>query len=176
MKKIEDKIFLIVLVTIMLGGLIKPILMPKNISYLENREANQIPKFKLADILNKTYQDDFELALADQIPLSERFKLANKSFNTLLKIEYSKINKSNYLHMGGVIYLNDNYLIYGATDLNYITPQLNEKIANFNSIIENNNELEYYLYYIEKDTDIKFKTEEKTEKRTNFSSFFSIQP
>ena len=64
MKKIEDKIFLIVLVTIMLGGLIKPILMPKNISYLENREANQIPKFKLADILNKTYQDDFELALA----------------------------------------------------------------------------------------------------------------
>ena len=72
-----------------------------------------------------------------EVLIEVSYTFSKLSFNTLLKIEYSKINKSNYLHMGGGIYLNDNYLIYGATDLNYITPQLNEKIANFNSIIEN---------------------------------------
>ncbi len=159
--KIEDKLFILIIVLIMLGGLVKPILFPKETNYLENREANQIPELSLTTILDKTYQDDFELALADQIPLAGNMKLTNKTFNILLTLAYSNISNNNYVSLGSGIYLIENYITYGRGSLKSKIPQLDIKISNFSLKKEQNPDVEFYLYYIEKDTDINFEDNDK---------------
>ena len=69
MKKKEDKIFLGILVLILSGGFLKPIIRPIDINYYENRPANTIPNFSIKAIINKSFQDEFEKALSDQIPI-----------------------------------------------------------------------------------------------------------
>ena len=75
MRKAENKIFIITIFIILLGGFIKPIINPKDINSYENRPANKIPEFSLNNFLAKNYQDNFEKALADQIPLSNKMKI-----------------------------------------------------------------------------------------------------
>lgn len=160
MKKTTDIIFMLLLVIILLGGMLKPILKPLIINNYENREAVQIPKFELLEISNKNFQNNFEKALADQIPFASRMKLIEKTIELGIKVEYSKINKTIYNRMGHGIYLLDGYLVYYPYSLEKSQKEILLKSQNINSILSDNDDINYYLYYIEKDTDINFENNE----------------
>lgn len=161
MKKKEDKIFLGILVLILSGGFLKPIIRPIDINYYENRPANTIPNFSIKAIINKSFQDEFEKALSDQIPLASKMKIAEKTISLGTKILYANINNKSYNNIGAGIYYMKGNLLYSPRTLSTEKEYLEKKVKNYNQIIEENKGTNFYLYYIEKDTDINFENNKK---------------
>ncbi len=160
-KKIEDIIFVIIFLLIIFGGFLIPLVKKKDISYMENREAYQIPKFSINSFLDGSFQDTYEKALADQLPLAGTMKLAQKSIATLTKIAYYKMTNSLYKDLGG-IFLIENNLLYAPMSLDSLKNNIDNKVENYNNVVNKIDNVEWYLYYIEKDTDINFEDNSKT--------------
>lgn len=74
-KNSVDIIFLFIISMILLGGFIKPIINPVDINYIENRNTNKLPILTAKTFSNNKFQNNLELALADQIPLAHYMKL-----------------------------------------------------------------------------------------------------
>ena len=160
MKKIENIIFLGIIVLIMLGGFVKPIILPSEINYYENRPSNLLPKFSLKSIFEKTYQDNFEKALADQIPLSTTMKMFQKNAGVYTNVTYSRLIEDGYVNISGFL-LKEGYLLYQPSSYKTMKSYLDIKIPNINKIVKDNPKIDFYLYYIEKDNDINFINNEK---------------
>lgn len=147
-------------------SLVKTVFFPKSINEYENRKANQIIKFSFQNFYNSSFQNSIETSLADQILFTTTMKknynfathsIINKFFENLEK----NVLKGKYINLNGI------YRIGGTDNLVYKQYKLNgysefdKKIDNLNTIIKSHSDLEFYLYYIEKDTDINFETNEK---------------
>lgn len=161
MKK-ENILFFIIFLLIIFGGGIKPYLLSKKINWLENRTAEQIPEFSIVNFINGTYQDNYENALADQIPLSLRMKSIEKDISLELKLLYYKINNNFYNNLGNNIYLAKDYLIHNYYSLDEKLDLMDNRIANINSVIKNLKNNQIYVYYIESDEDINFQSNKHT--------------
>ena len=143
-----------------MGGLIIPYIKQSDFNYLENRAANRLPSFTLTKFLNNSFQNQYELALADQLPLNSKMKVVEKSSSLISKLAFYKLNHILYQNLGGIYLIEDN-LVYAFNDLNEEIPRLDAKMANYRSIINSNPQVKWYLYYIEKDTDINFENNAK---------------
>lgn len=117
MRKIEDIIFLGVFILILIGGFLKPMIKPIDINYYENRPANNIPNFSISAIFDKSFQDEFEKALSDQIPLASKMKIAEKTVSLGTKIIYANINNKKYNNVGAGIYYMKGNLLYSPRNL-----------------------------------------------------------
>ena len=151
-----DLVFLVIVLAIILGGFIKPIIKPAYINDLENRRANQLPKFTLTDFMDKKVQDLYEDAYADQIPLSGKMKLLNNSLTFGTKMSYLKAVDNNIYKKIGKYYLVDDYLTSLFIPVEKVTKALDEKINIFNKIQEQNKKVDFYVFYAESDRDINF--------------------
>ena len=67
--RIEDKIFIIIFVLILICGLTCFINSSK-INYLENRYSYQVPSFDIKNFQDGSYQDSIEKFLSYQLPFS----------------------------------------------------------------------------------------------------------
>lgn len=76
---------------------------------------------------------------------------------------YFKRHDLDYLNAGDVNFYGPENLVYYYRDLNNISQYLDKKIENYNSFASKNKDVNVYLYYIEKDTDINFKTGKKVD-------------
>jgi hypothetical protein len=161
MRRIEDKIFLGIFIIILFGGFLKPIIKPIKINYYENRPANSLPSFSFSAILSKSFQDEFEKALSDQIPLASKMKITEKTISLGMKIIYAKTNNKKYNNVGAGIYYLKGNLLYSPRNLSTEMNYLEKKINNYNKVIKDIKDTSFYLYYIEKDTDINFENNEK---------------
>ncbi len=163
--KIEDKIFIFIIILIILGGFLKPLIWAHDINYFENRGAYKIPQFQLSTFLDETYQNNFEKALSDQIPLSNAMKSFINTLQIISNSSYYKImslsNSNNYSSIHDNINLFKEYLVYKNTNLNYEIPLVESRISNINKTKEKFSEIDMYLYYIERDYDINFEINEK---------------
>lgn len=159
--------FLCIFIFAIIGiSLIKTIFFPKNVNEYENRKANRILKFSFQNFYDSNFQNSMESALADQILFTTTMKknynltahsIINKFYENLEK----NLLKGKYINLNGIYRIGgtDN-LVYKPYKLNNYN-ELNKKIDNLNTIIKSHPELKFYLYYIEKDTDINFETNEK---------------
>lgn len=150
-----------ILSTILLIGFIKPIVKPIVINYAENRTANQLPAFHFADFMNKTFQDQYENAIADQLPLSSKMKKAEKTAELITKLWYFQSDSAKLHKVNSGLLYKDSYLIYTPREFSKIKENLDKKIKNLNEAIDRLPEVTFYLYYIEKDTDIDFHNDHK---------------
>ena len=66
----------------LLAGLARTILSPDTEIAYENRPANRLPAFSASAFLRGEFQDGFEDALADQIPMAIRMKKLYNIFDT----------------------------------------------------------------------------------------------
>lgn len=165
MKKInwENKIFLLIVLLILFGGFIKPFIFSKDINYLENRTAEQVPNFSFNEFLKGNFQDKYEEALADQIPLALKMKETVRNISLKTKLLYYDWNATVYNNLGNDIYLVKDALVYKKTELNELTKSaLTKKINNINSAVSSNNNVNFYVYYIEGDYDVNFENNEKS--------------
>lgn len=159
-KNIVDIIFLLTLSIILLGGFINPIINSTDINYIENRTANKLPILTTETFSNNQFQNSLELALADQIPLAHYMKLANKTLFLLTKINYFNFN-NNSINLEQGLYLMNDYLIYYPKDIESNKKNIELKIKNYNNLANKYKNIDFYLYYIEKDTDINFQNNNK---------------
>ena len=166
---IFDILFLFILIIILFLGLFRSIFFPKDISYYENRPSNKFSSISISDFINGNLQDNIELVLADQIPFSQTMKKNYNIYNNSIKhialnLFFKKYSNSIYFYLGNGIYKygQDNNLIYGQKYLSTEQSSLDNKIDNINKLITLYPDLDFYLYYIEKDTDINFITNTKS--------------
>lgn len=159
-----DLIFLIIILLVLFGGFIKPIIKQNSINYYENRPSISFKNPTINTILDGSFQDNVEDTYEDQIPLYSYFK---KGYNLLTNYVTLYINKSiyknypnRYMPLNNLLIYNDN-IVYYYRNLNDEKEKLDLKINNYNDYFNKFSNLDFYVYYIEKDTDIDFENNEK---------------
>lgn len=168
-KKIINNIFIIFTFFLIFVGLLNTILNPDNINYYENRTAYKMPKLNISKILDKTFQDDVELAFSDQIPLATVMKkgynfLHNITTNIVADIAFKNNCNNRYIQLGEdtVSYGCDKNLVYYESYISYNKEAYDRRIASINNTLSKTN-IDTYIYYIEKDTDINFTNNKKSD-------------
>ena len=167
-KKIVNDIFIIMVFLIIFVGLLNSLLNADDINYYENRTAYKMPKISLKKMLDKSFQDEVELAFSDQIPLATVMKkgynfLHNVTSNMVSDIGFKNNCSNRYISLGSstVSFGCDKNLVYLPSYITDAKSAYDERIENINKVIANTT-IDTYIYYIEKDTDINFTTNEKT--------------
>lgn len=164
-KNIINVLFLICIFSFIFLSILKSLIKPIDEVVAENRYANQYKIPNLKDYLSGDLQDNYENSLSDQILYSSKMKnlnnfadafIVNKFLNFIISPE-----NSDYYFLGNVSLYRDNYLLYNPYDFNQTKPALIDKIDNLNNTMELYPDVDYYFYFIEKDTDIDFRTNEK---------------
>lgn len=128
-----------------------------------------MPKLSISKILDKTFQDYVELAFSDQIPLATAMKkgynfLHNVTTNIVADIGFKNDCSNRYIQLGEstVSYGCDKNLVYYPGYISYDKESYDNRIASINKTLANT-PVDTYIYYIEKDTDINFTTNEKSD-------------
>lgn len=162
MKTKINVLFIGMVLLIMLGGFLRPLIKPSEIIYDENRVAVLLPKLSIDSFKEKDFQDDFERALSDQIPLSSLMKkfLKNAELSTKT-LGYSLFRNNVYYSISSSIYLYNDYLVYGSNSLSVLKSSLDLKSQNINKAVGILPDTKFFFYYIEKDTDINFLNNDK---------------
>ncbi len=165
-REIFSRACVLLLLAVLLVGLGRTLFFPKTTNYYENRLANQVPPFTPSAYLDTSFQNGVEDALLDQVNFaSSAKKLYNNISSSLL---YSCLRgllgetPGRYVHFLNMEVFNWEYLLYSPRSLSQFEEGLREKAANYNEYFSKYPELEFYLYYVEKDTDINFETGEKS--------------
>lgn len=165
-KKIINILFIFCIFMYIFFSLIKSFVKPKDIIDMENRYANKYDSISSKKYFNGSMQDNIENTLSDQILLSSILKKGNNYIKgTILKQyvdSYYKNNSLDYLNVLGVSFYGKDNLVYYYRNLNDVKINLDKKINNYNSFAVNNKDVDFYVYYIEKDTDINFNTNDKS--------------
>lgn len=166
-KQLINIVFLLCIFMYILLSLLKSFVKPNEIIEMENRYANKYDSISLKKYVNGTLQDNIENTLSDQVILSSRLKKGNNYIKGLSLKKYVdlyfKRHDLDYLNAGDVNFYGPENLVYYYRDLNNISQYLDKKIENYNSFASKNKDVNVYLYYIEKDTDINFKTGKKVD-------------
>lgn len=164
MKKIINILFVGIIVLFLLSGLVFTLFFPEDINYLENRSANKVEKFTLETYLNGEFQRKFSDALNDQVPLQGRMKkmynYLNSSYEKGMIAKAFGEKTERYISIKDGLLFEDS-LVYAPSDLEVIKQNIDRKAANIESRVKEHPDIDFYIYYIEKDTDINFETNEK---------------
>ncbi len=160
-KKAVNALFVVGIVAILLAGLVRTVFFPKQINAYENRYAEKLAPFTLEGWLDGSFQDSVDAALADQVQLAQYYK---KAFN-LVSSRYLKAVSEPVLSRCPDRYVKyvdalmfDGYITYPYRSLPDLTEWLDDKADNYDRYFQAHPELDFYVYYIEKDTDVDFQT------------------
>ena len=186
-KKYSSIFFIMTILLILMGGLLNSVLNPDDINYYENRTAYRFSKIKMPELLNKKFQDNTELVFSDQIPLSTKMKQGHKFVNGVVSNMIAKAafknncqNRYFQLAQETTTFDCDQYLVYSQSFINSSINDYRNRIKNINEIIDNKS-VEIYIYYIERDTDIDFVTNKKSdmydylEKNINSNNIYKFE-
>lgn len=158
----SGRIFFVLVLVILLAGLVKTVFFPEDINAYENRYANKTAALTAASYADGSFQSSMEDALADQIHFSTTAKKLYNLFDfACARPLIAASGKTHYVWYNGYKFLGEN-ILYNCYQLAPLERQLKDKADNINSAAAAHPELEFYLYYIEKDTDIDFLTGEKS--------------
>lgn len=157
--------FLLALALFFLLGLGRTVFRPKEINSYENTTADRLHRPTVETVLDSSFQESVEEAFSDQVPFSELYKKVYNTANSklLLKIlsGYLAGKPECYVHMRNMnIYAGD-YLVYTPSllqDNEVRQNSLNTKIDGLNKLFSAFPDLDFYVYYIERDADVNFET------------------
>lgn len=163
------KVFVLAVIAFLLAGLLRTLLFPKELNYYENRYANQFPAFSLASYGDGSFQDGVEESLADQVYLAQRMKaLYNQTQARYIKHTLDTVSgllgleENRYVRYGNLQLYGGDFVVNWTRSLSDSQEALDRKIDALNGTFARHPELDFYVYYIEKDTDIHFETGEKS--------------
>ena len=149
---------------VLLTGLGRTLLRPKDVNYYENRPANTVAPLTAESWLDGSFQDAMEAALSDQIPLAQAMK---KTFNDAQnKIRYDSMMRLSRRYPNVPVQY-DQFLVYGGKYLAYayrspdmVIPELTRHSENLNALIAAHPDVTFYLYMVEGDTNNNFQAGE----------------
>lgn len=145
---------------VLLTGLGRTLLRPKDVNYYENRPANTVAPLTAESWLDGSFQDAMEAALSDQIPLAQAMK---KTFNDAQnKIRYDSMMRLSHRYPNVPVQY-DQLLVYGGKYLAYaycspdmVIPELTRHSENLNALIAAHPDVTFYLYMVEGDSNNNF--------------------
>lgn len=164
--KIIEKIikigFLAALALFLLAGLGKTVFRAKDINSYENRKANRLHAPTMETVLDASFQDSVEDALSDQVLLAETFKRLHNEGNSgyLYRAvkDFLRDHPEKYIVLNDIYVYGSDYLVYGPYDLSEKMEDLTVKTEVINTLMAEHPELDFYAFYVEKDSDIYFET------------------
>ena len=164
MKLIKISFIFIILFT-MFVGLGRTFFFPTDINLYENRYAEKVTTPTLTAVEDHIFQDSIEDALADQIPYAQDIKRAyNISTSAYLDSILSPILRNingSYVPYNSLYIFGEDQLVFPPMKLDELTPSLDKKATSLNKTFKKHSDIEFFIYYIEKDTDIDFETKKK---------------
>ncbi len=171
-----DKAFFVLIVLILLTGFLTTVFIPSEINSYENRYANRLSQLTAASYADGSFQDAMESALSDQVQFAQ---LAKKCYNYAVSasavplISLLENVTHDYVYSNGLAFY-EGKIVYMQTGLDARRERLTAKAENLNSVIAAHPELDFYAYYIEKDTDLNFTTGERLGAREYVFSMLNI--
>ena len=134
---------------VLLTGLGRTLLRPKDVNYYENRPANTVAPLTAESWLDGSFQDAMEAALSDQIPLAQAMK---KTFNDAQnKIRYDSMMRLSRRYPNVPVQY-DQFLVYGGKYLAYayrspdmVIPELTRHSENLNALIAAHPDVSFYI-------------------------------
>lgn len=163
-KKALNALFVGLILVLLLAGLGRTVFFPKDINADENRYAEKLAPLTLSGWLDGSFQDSVDKSLADQVQLAQVYKkVFNRTSSYYLKAASAPLLsrcEGKYVNYLGIQVFNQ-YITYSPRVLSDLTQRLEKKADNYNEYFAAHPGLDFYVYYIEKDTDINFETGEK---------------
>lgn len=164
-KRLVNGIFVGGILLVLVLGLGKTLFFPKDINLYENRYAEKTPPLTLPGWLDGSFQEQMDAALSDQVNFAQTYKKVYNeiSFRALwsaLKPIADGMGRRYIRFQNHLLYGTDT-LVYGASSLPWLQGALDTRIANYNKVFSAHPDVGFYLYYVEKDTDVNFETGEK---------------
>lgn len=165
-KKTLNLLFVCAVLIILLAGLAKTLFFPEEINEYENRYAEKVAPLTVSSFADGSFQESMDAALSDQVFLAQTCKnlynTVRSSFqNTLLT---PILRKASYYY----VTLTDRIQIFGGDYLVYPTYALDDLKEHLAATADSHNrmmaafpDMEFYFYYIEKDVDVNFETNER---------------
>ncbi|MCQ2565345.1 MAG: DHHW family protein [Clostridia bacterium] len=150
------------LLLFLLAGLAKTLFLPEEINEYENRPADKVSMPDFAAIMDGSFQDSVDKALADQVLLSttakKKYNAVSSSISNIIVRRVLELKLPRYISVGDMKIFGGDNITYGTRKMENLTEALDFHIENINGAVD---PAFTYLYYIEKDTDINFETDEK---------------
>ncbi len=164
-KNIANILFVLSILIFLTAGLVKTVFYPKDINYYENRKAVALEPMSIKAFADGSLQDNVEDAITDQAFFAQRMK---KSYNTTVS-KYMRLVLSpiaarypaEYIRVGTYYLFDRDNLLFAPYDFEAIRPGIDKRTEGFNKLFKKYPDIEFYTYYIEKDTDINFKSNDK---------------
>lgn len=163
MKRTVQILFLGVLSAAIAVCLARTLFFPKDINYYENRYAEKLKRISVGSILDGSFQDSADAAFGDQIPAAQLIKKAyNLGCSELMKelvLPIAEKHPDRYFRMDGCRIFGGTNIVYWARWPEGETREaLDGRAQMYNTIIAEHPDMDFYIYYIEKDTDVDFET------------------
>ena len=165
--RILDIGFIVILLAFLAIGAVKTCFYPKENNIYENRTANQLPSFSPEKALKGTFQDDVESAFSDQVFLAQTLESVYHFGNRSLQLALisSVLNEDRdwdrYVRMFGAQTYGGSHLVFAVYDFDNCKKEMDSRIRHLNQLIASYPELDFYAYYIEKETDLNLETGKK---------------
>ena len=161
MKKVMNGLMAVLVLSALLAMMAYAIVNHQTENGYENRPAVVMPAFSFSAAQSGDFQDALESALHDQLPASQLLESVYQNSTNALVLKalfaqsaarpnaYYQFNDLLLFH-GDIVYAP----VYPAEKLG----ELSAKAANLNRLFAAHPELSFYVFYIEKDTDMDFET------------------
>ena len=161
MKKTVQVLTAIFCLLFLLAGLGRTLLSPDTEIAYENRPANRLPAFSASAFLRGEFQDGFEDALADQIPMAIRMKKLYNIFDTgaALPVIHALGRDGGYVGFRDICFYHDMLVVRSCPLPERESAAMRESGRLISDRAEASPETEFYVYYIETDRDRNFETE-----------------
>lgn len=139
--------------------LVKLCLNSNVINYVENRSSYRFNLPRFNEVLDSTFQNNFENAVIDQMPKYDLLKnVYNKiSMNILLRtLKFTKLDETDkYVTLNNGINFYKDYLLYNVQSEEDFKLKADDDIESINKIYKSVN-VNMYLYFVETDSNNRF--------------------
>ena len=165
---ITSYIFVFMFMIFLLGGALYSLRQTKDINEYENRTANKFETLNIKTFLEGTFQSSIDETISDQLPLALTIKKVYNFGNSLLTknvtdLFIGKYCKNNYIRYNGVLTFDcDDNLVYSKLYYSNNVEGFESRVNNINNVIKNS-DAKVYVYYIERDSDIDFTDNSKSD-------------
>ena len=165
--RILDIGFIVIILAFLAIGAVKTCFYPKENNTYENRTANQLPSFSVEKALDGTFQDDVESAFSDQVFLAQTmescYHFGNRSLQRTMISSVLDEDRDwdRYVRMFGALTYGGSHLVFAVYDFDNCKKEMDSRIRHLNRLIASYPELDFYAYYIEKETDLNLETGKK---------------
>ncbi len=170
-------LFVLLIISAFVIGLAKTVFKPYEVNRYENRACNKISKPTLSAILDNSFQNSLEAAFADQLPKAPALKKAyNDILSNYLSIFLKPIIESHdrtYISYNDMLIFGKMYMYKPRNPDDELTA-LQERADSYNTLFDKHPDLDFYVYYIEEDTDINFETNKKLNTDDYFFSLLNL--